>query len=312
MCCLFGILDYENRFSGKEKSRILSVLAKASEARGIDASGIAYWNQGKLVIKKQPVPGHLLRIHVPDDVRIVIGHTRMTTQGSARRNYNNHPFQGNLGKQKFALAHNGILYNDTWLRKHYHFPHTRIETDSYAAVQLLEQQKRLNLESLQYMAEQLEGSYTFTILGSPEKLYIIRGDNPLCIYHDPRNNLSLYASTEEILRTAWRQIPFLSDSPETIPLSCGEILELRTNGKPIRKEFDTSRLEKIRWTGSLIWEPLDYPFHRMKDPYLRDLMDLANQYGCSAHEIWDLLQQGFTIEDLEEYLYEKDQQSLIY
>ena len=42
MCCLFGMLDSENRFSGKEKSGMISILAAACEARGTDAAGIAY------------------------------------------------------------------------------------------------------------------------------------------------------------------------------------------------------------------------------------------------------------------------------
>ena len=42
MCCLFGLIDSRNRFSVKEKSRILSVLATECEERGTDATGIAY------------------------------------------------------------------------------------------------------------------------------------------------------------------------------------------------------------------------------------------------------------------------------
>ena len=37
MCCLFGLIDTELRFTGKEKSKMLHVLASASEERGTDA-----------------------------------------------------------------------------------------------------------------------------------------------------------------------------------------------------------------------------------------------------------------------------------
>ena len=33
MCCLFGLIDTELRFTGKEKSKMLHALASASEAR---------------------------------------------------------------------------------------------------------------------------------------------------------------------------------------------------------------------------------------------------------------------------------------
>ena len=43
-----------------------------------------------------------------------------------------------------ALAHNGVLYNDKELRRKQHLPPTPIETDSYIAVQLLEQGQQLD------------------------------------------------------------------------------------------------------------------------------------------------------------------------
>ena len=77
-----------------------------------------------------------------------MGHTRMATQGSAGKNRNNHPFEGHSGSSSFALAHNGVLYNDRILRRELKLPATAIETDSYAAVQLLERQKALTPDSL--------------------------------------------------------------------------------------------------------------------------------------------------------------------
>ena len=86
-----------------------------------------------------------------------MGHTRMTTQGSEKRNYNNHPFLGQAGGQRFALAHNGVLHNDKTLRRSLKLPQTKIQTDSYTAVQLIEKKRTLDLVSLKYMAEQAEG-----------------------------------------------------------------------------------------------------------------------------------------------------------
>lgn len=117
MCCLFGLVDYHHHLSGRQKGRILSILSTACEARGTDATGIAYLSAGKLHIYKKPVPAHRLKLFIPNDAHVIMGHTRMTTQGSERRNYNNHPFHGKADGHPFALAHNGVLYNDTILRK---------------------------------------------------------------------------------------------------------------------------------------------------------------------------------------------------
>lgn len=126
-----------------------------------------------------------------------MGHTRMTTQGSETCNYNNPPFLGRVKGGPFALAHNGVIQNDRSLRKKLRLPRTRIETDSYVAVQLLERERALNFDSLRRMAEQLEGSYTVTLLGPKNELYFIKGDNPMCLYHyrgDPEPGAAVSAS----------------------------------------------------------------------------------------------------------------------
>ena len=46
------------------------------------------------------------------------------------------------------------------------------------AVQLLEREEALNFDSLRRLAEQLEGSYTFTLLGPKQELYFIKGATP--------------------------------------------------------------------------------------------------------------------------------------
>ena len=116
MCCLFGLYDYGGTLSAKQKNRMIAALAAASEVRGIDATGIAYCMNGHLSVYKRPLPAHWMRFRIPEQAAAVMGHTRMTTQGSEYRNYNNHLFSGKAG-QPFALAHNGVLTNDGLLRR---------------------------------------------------------------------------------------------------------------------------------------------------------------------------------------------------
>ena len=87
---------------------------------------------------------------------------------------------------EFAFAHNGVIYNDIDLRRKQKLPRTKIQTDSYIAVQLIEQQKALDLDTLRTMAEQIEGSFSFTVLDRENQLYFIKGDNPLYILHSER------------------------------------------------------------------------------------------------------------------------------
>ena len=134
MCCLFGFYDYGGTLSAKQKNRIISALAISSEIRGTDATGIAYRTGTKLCIYKRPFPARWMRFRLPAEVKAVMGHTRMTTQGSEMQNCNNHPFYGVADGSAFALAHNGILSNDKLLRLEKKLPASRIETDSFAIV----------------------------------------------------------------------------------------------------------------------------------------------------------------------------------
>jgi len=77
-----------------------------------------------------------------------MGHTRHSTQGDKKRNYNNHPFMGRCQNRHFALAHNGVLINEEELKRKFHLPRTQIETDSYVAVQLLQKENKLNVNNI--------------------------------------------------------------------------------------------------------------------------------------------------------------------
>ena len=98
MCCLFGIIDYKKTLSRKQMNKIISVLSIACEERGKDATGIVYNLQNSLCVFKRPLPAHRMRYHIPDGVHTVMGNTRLVTQGSERRNFNNHPFLGKSGR----------------------------------------------------------------------------------------------------------------------------------------------------------------------------------------------------------------------
>ena len=298
MCCLFGIVDYQNNLTPRQLNRITAVLSRACEARGTDATGIAYnWNDN-LKIYKQPVPTHKMKYQIPFGVHTIIGHTRMTTQGDEKQNYNNHPFYGSASNTDFALAHNGVLHNDIILRATKELPDTTIETDSYIAVQLIEKKETLDTDSLKYMAEQLEGSFTITVLDQKDNLYFVKGDNPMCIYHFKSKGIYIYASTEEILLKALKKMPYRFGAYEKIDVASGEILKIDKHGKTSKTYFDDSNLIDYSYY------PRTFRFARTdEDDYLDTLKSVATTYGISENYIDCLLEEGFTTDDIEELIY---------
>lgn len=197
MCSLFGLIDFKGVLNTHMKNKILNTLARECQVRGTDATGIAYNFNDRLRIYKRPIPARKMKIHIPNGVNTIMGHTRMTTQGNAQFNQNNHPFLGHVASGAFALAHNGVLWNDKELRITENLPLTSVETDSYVAVQLLEKNKALDFDSLQAMAEKVEGSFVFTVLDKDNSILFVVGNNPLCIvFYD---GFLIYTSTQEIL-----------------------------------------------------------------------------------------------------------------
>lgn len=308
MCCLFGMIDYGGQLSRKQKSKILSALSIAAEERGTDATGIAYNADDSLKIYKRPLPAHLLWFKVPEDCKVVMGHTRMTTQGSERYNANNHPFPGTVGTTSFALAHNGVLTNDKLLRRELNLPATRIETDSYIAVQILETASEVSFATLADMAELLQGSFCVTVMTDKDELYFVKGNNPMTIFHYEKLGLYLYASTEDILKAAIRQIPIKLGRATKIRIDSGEILKIDAEGKISRGQFDDSKLftsayNSRSWGHWFLNEPAWYQTASDEASYLNDLKAVAACHGIWPEDVDAMLADGATVDEIEELIY---------
>ena len=292
MCAVFGYLDYKGKVSNAILKKLIRNLSIAAEVRGTDATGISYVNHGKVVTFKKAKPAHKVKLYFPKNTRTVIGHTRMTTQGSEKYNYNNHPFNGRCGMETFALAHNGVLYNDAELKAKYHLPKTQIETDSYVAVQLLEQEKQLHAESIKKMAELIEGSFVFTILRNDNTLFLVKGNNPLTLYHFPALGLYIYASTKSILDNALQKIHMMKN-PCEIEISEGEILEIASNGKLSKTTFAMQNSVFSPYN----WDNLNWYETEEQEEFL---LECCQMFGMPEEDVYLLLDYGFPSESDQE------------
>jgi len=294
MCSLFGWLDYEGVMPHRMLRKLTQALANAAEERGTDAAGISYVRNGEVVIYKRPKPAHKLHFNPPEETRAVMGHTRMTTQGDGKFNYNNHPFAGIAGDTSFAFAHNGVLWNDKELRKDKLIPDTHIETDSYAACQLIEAQQKLDFDSLKYMAETVEGNFTFTILDEYNSLYIIKGSNPMCLLHFPVLGLYVYASTESIMKKALKQVGLHKFAMERVETDEGDIVRIDRNGDITRSEFEP----KLYRSKYMSWYD-DSSYYNIHEEML---LAYCGCYGVDSEDVELLLEYGYTCDEIEEML----------
>ena len=279
MCAVFGFLDYKGKISNAVLKKLVHYLSVAAEVRGTDATGIAYVRDRNIVTYKKPKPAHKVKLFFPRDTRAVIGHTRFTTQGSEKRNCNNHPFEGHCGTESFALAHNGVLYNDRELRREQHLPTTPIETDTYVAVQLLEQGQQLDTENIKRMAE------------------LVEGNNPLTVYHFPALGLYVYASTKSILDNALKKVNLNGKCCE-VDVSEGEIVKISSSGNLHKSTFEMqdyihTMFNPYNWNYAKWW---------MEDEREELLLEYCGTFGVSEEEVELLLEVGYDPDEIEELL----------
>ena len=301
MCGLFGFLRYGN--DKIDLDILTESLASEAAIRGTDATGIAYNDRGRLRVYKKPVSAYKMEFDLPN-IKALVGHTRHATQGDIKHNYNNHPFLGRAGKAEFALAHNGVIINDTELRDILNLPKTKVETDSYIAVQLIESKHVLDMNSLAYMAEKVQGSYSFSVLDKRNNIYLVKGDSPLSILHFPERKLYVYASTASILWKALIDTDLFKElkigAYEEIHINDGEIVKLCSNGRIERRTFqyiDCDYYYDWRNYG------IGYQSYFDSSMYINDIKSLAGGFGYVEDDIDELLHQGYTPDEITEYLY---------
>ena len=298
MCALFGFLDFGRILPQKILRELTQALANSAEERGTDASGISYIKNGKVSIYKRPKPAHKLRFNFPADTRAVMGHTRLTTQGNQKLNWNNHPFLG-YADVDFAFAHNGVLYNDKELRKLKSLPNTHIETDSYVAVQLIEKQGKLDFDSLKSMAEDVQGSFTFTALDQSNNLYFVKGSSPMYLIYFSQFGLYVYASTESIMKNALKSVGMQSFKYQIVDVNYGDILRISNTGEITKSQFDTHTRYGF----------LDSNYYDWYDTYTEEeelLLEICSQFGVDEDDVLTLLEYGYTTDEIEEMLMDTD------
>ena len=205
---------------------------------------------------------------------------------------------------EISLAHNGVLYNDHILRREKELPKTNIETDSYVAVQLIEQLGVLTPASLRTMAEAVEGSFVFTVLDEEDSFWFVKGDNPLCLEQFPRLGLYVYASTREILHLALTKTWLSWEKPTEVPVDGGEILMITPDGARLSEHFTIREDCFAAWYLNRRGGHLCTPYvSRAEKQHLRELKSIASCMGYSGEEIDALLAEGWTTDEIEEVLY---------
>lgn len=167
-----------------------------------------------------------------------------------------------------------------------------------ARSQLIEQQGRLDFDSLKNMAEAVRGNFTFTALDEENSLYIIKGSNPMCLLHFEMLGIYIYASTESIMKNALKKVGILNFPYTKIETVQGDILKIDSSGIITRSEFENK--EDFRYASFMRyyddWEDDYYNQHEQL------LLEMCNCYGIDEDDVIMLLDYGYSADEIEDML----------
>jgi len=197
MCGIMGYYSFGKTIPDKDKiTNMFSLL----ESRGRDASGFAFIRDNNLIVHKDAMKSSEFvktndwkELELPQSM---ILHTRMKTQGSEKNNANNHPL---FSKNGIAIVHNGIIYND---KEIFGKKERDAEVDSESILHLLSM--KVKGDKIKRLFDKVEGSFAVAMLDKyfPERLVLIKKDNPIDLYYDERSDILYFCSEREIMQEA--------------------------------------------------------------------------------------------------------------
>ncbi|MBE0539001.1 MAG: hypothetical protein IH620_04765 [Ignavibacterium sp.] len=197
MCGIMGYYSFGNTLPDKDKITNMFILL---ESRGRDASGYAFIRDNNLIVHKDAMKSSEF-VKKDDWKELVLPssmilHTRMKTQGSEKNNANNHPL---FSKNGIAIVHNGIIYND---KEIFGKKERDAEVDSESILHLLSM--KMKGDKIKRLFDKVEGSFAVAVLDKyqPERLVLIKKDNPIDLYYDSKDDIFYFCSEREIMQEA--------------------------------------------------------------------------------------------------------------
>lgn len=256
MCGIVGIVGREFYLEQLMKG------LKKLEYRGYDSSGVAYVENGELIIRK--AVGRIAALEEKlgkenkNKIPIGIAHTRWATHGIPS-DVNAHPHIDCSGK--LAVVHNGIIENHTELkarlqRKGHVF---KSDTDTEVIAHLIEEHFNGSLlDAVRHALVDLEGAYAIAVVhvDVPDRIVAARKGSPLVV--GANGDGAYLASDVTPLLHYIRDVYFIEDGDVAL-LSAGEVKIFRTDGTRVSRP-----LTHINWTEDAA-EKGGYPHFMLKE-----------------------------------------------
>jgi len=296
-----GIVGYVGTRSAVD---VLLKGLKRLEYRGYDSSGIAFFQNDKINIRKSE--GKLVNIEKllgdvagkksKEAMSCGIGHTRWATHGKPTTQ-NAHPHRtGHI-----VLVHNGIIENYEEIKTHIlgsgHRPQSETDSELFGFLVLDEMQKGLSFQdAVRKSFARLEGDCSIVILSEKEPGTIIgiRNGPPLVAAFDPLGGGILASDAQPILEIT-QDVVFLENGDMVVVRDGGlSFFDAAVGGGSINREsthldWDADQQDKQGYPHYMLKEIHEQP--RTVVDTLNGILDRAKQkpFPLAPHPGVDLL-----------------------
>lgn len=225
-------------------------LGIAGESRGRQATGVAFGHKDKIAVSKRNVNAETFfdsdefnlafdkygRLDNPDDDGpiSIIGHNRFKTKGTLLNNDNNHP----IVTENVVGVHNGCIANDDQLFRELDL-FRRAQVDSEILFRLLDRyingQKMNYRTAIHKLSRNVMGSYAFAAINrkQPYMLYLVKGSSPLFVRRYYNLGIYMFASTEEMLNAATKDVELGKHMSKLIPHDTAFCIDLFINSENV-------------------------------------------------------------------------------
>jgi glutamine---fructose-6-phosphate transaminase (isomerizing) len=262
LCGIFGLIVSENYgLSSKELMNIVNRMFKLSESRGKEASGLALRYKESIYVLKEPITssrlvktskyrnlfsqtleqeGYTDSHHYP---LLVLGHSRLQTNGQSEINTNNQP----VVKNGAIGIHNGIIVNDDklWalfptLKKEY-----EVDTEVFLSLlQMFRKQGKPIRDAIKLVFETIEGSASVAIeFDDLNSLLLASNTGSLYLAVSEDEKLLVFASEKYILQQ-------IIDNKLLSPIFVGQSIRQVKAGQGFIVDLNLTRKQMFLIQGS--------------------------------------------------------------
>ena len=222
MCGIFGVIAKEENYSRDDLVAILEEVAKLSQVRGKDSSGLAFRfeSTSQINVLKGPVSiDELLKtkeykafktsilnevkpVHI-NKIFAALGHARLVTNGSQLEDVNNQP----VIKDGIVGIHNGIIVNEAELWNKHKDLKREYEIDTeilFALIRKYLSNNHSTIQSINHTNKEIYGTVStgffindkeeFVVYTNNGSLYILTNYKDIFIYGSEKNILKQLAS----------------------------------------------------------------------------------------------------------------------